>query len=182
MTPALRSRLVLRFPRGSATIFARTYSSTAPKSARNRIYNSVRTEEEFESLNLLSASSRVPLITLWSASWCPSCKVVSPIIKELIESGVGEAQGTVSFAEIEMDAPTLGSLGMRYQITSMPTLLAFDRQEAQMGTRLTSLEDLKNKQLLTKWIEKEASRHGEGGAGGTGAGLLGGLFGMFGGR
>lgn len=76
----------------------------------------VRTEEEFAALNLLSASSRVPLITLWSASWCPSCKIVSPIIKELIESGVGEAQGTVSFAEIEMDAPTLGSLGMTYQV------------------------------------------------------------------
>jgi thiol-disulfide isomerase/thioredoxin len=78
----------------------------------------VRHEDEFETLNLLSASSRVPLITLWSATWCPSCKIVSPLIQELIESGVGEAQGTVSFAEIQLDSPTLGDLGMRYQVSS----------------------------------------------------------------
>lgn len=64
----------------------------------------------------------------------------------------------------------------------MPTLLAFDRQEAQMETRLIRLEDMKNKQLLTSWIENEAKRHGEGGGGGSGAGLFGGLFGLFGGR
>lgn len=59
----------------------------------------------------------------------------------------------------------------------MPTLLAFDRQEAQMETRLTKLEDMKNKQLLTNWIENEAKRHGEGGGGGSGFSLFGGLFG-----
>lgn len=76
----------------------------------------MRYEDEFETLNLLSASSRIPLITLWSASWCPSCKVISPLLKELINEGVGEAQGGVSYAEIELDSPTLGGLAMRYQV------------------------------------------------------------------
>lgn len=78
--------------------------------------HSVRYEDEFETLNLLSASSRIPLITLWSATWCPSCKVISPLLKELIKDGVGEAQGGVSYAEIELDSPTLGGLAMRYQV------------------------------------------------------------------
>ncbi|CAD0027825.1 unnamed protein product, partial [Aureobasidium pullulans] len=68
-----RSRFVASLPRSYIQTFTRTYTATAPKkAAKNRLYNPVRYEDEFETLNLLSASSRVPLITLWSASWCPS--------------------------------------------------------------------------------------------------------------
>lgn len=56
----------------------------------------------------------------------------------------------------------------------MPTLLSFDRQEAQVETKLTRVEDMKNRQFLIEWIEREAKRHGQGGGGG------GGLFGLFG--
>jgi hypothetical protein len=59
----------------------------------------------------------------------------------------------------------------------MPTLLSFDRQEAQLETKITRLDDLKNRQFLTEWIEREAKRHGEGGGGGTGIGLFSRLFG-----
>ncbi|KAI4760474.1 hypothetical protein E4T52_00991 [Aureobasidium sp. EXF-3400] len=182
-----RSRFVATLPRSYIQNFTRAYTATAPKkAAKNRLYNSsdcssrylttysVRYEDEFETLNLLSASSRIPLITLWSASWCPSCKVISPLLKELIKEGVGEAQGGVSYAEIELDSPTLGGLAMRYQVNSLPTLLAFDRQEAQLETKVHKVEDMKNRQFLINWIETEAKRHGEGGAGG------GSLFGLFG--
>ncbi|KAG9583189.1 hypothetical protein KCU77_g12845, partial [Aureobasidium melanogenum] len=172
-----RSRFVATLPRSYIQTFMRAYTATAPKkAAKNRLYNSVRYEDEFETLNLLSASSRIPLITLWSASWCPSCKVISPLLRELIKEGVGEAQGGVSYAEIELDSPTLGGLAMRYQVNSLPTLLAFDRQEAQLETKVHKVEDMKNRQFLINWIETEAKRHGEGGAGG------GSLFGLFGRR
>ena len=110
-------------------------------------------------------------------TWCQTCKVVSPLVQELIEKeSVGEDQGGVSFVEIEMDSPDLGGLagiGMRYGINSIPTLLAFDRQEPQLETKVYKLEELKNRDFLTKWIEKEAARHGEGGAGGKFFGLFG---------
>ncbi|KAG8627674.1 hypothetical protein KVT40_003547 [Elsinoe batatas] len=60
-------------------------------------------------------------------------------------------------------------------INSLPTLLAFDRQEAQLETRLTKIEDMKKREFLINWIETEAVRHGQGGAGGKG--VLSGLFG-----
>lgn len=50
----------------------------------------------------------------------------------------------------------------------MPTLLAFDRQEAQLETKLIKVDDMKNKQFLIDWIETEAKRHGSGGGGGGG--------------
>ena len=61
------------------------------------------------------------------------------------------------------------------QITSIPTMLAFSRQEAQLQTRLTNLEEMKDKDFLRLWIEDEAMR---GASGGKGGGLFGGLFGL----
>ena len=156
----------------------RHFSSTAALQAQNRVYpNRIRSESDLSTLTLMSASMRVPLLTFWMANWCQTCKAVSPMIQELIDKErVGEEQGGVSFVEVEMDSPDLGGLagiGMRYGITSIPTLLAFDRQEPQIETRVSRLDDLKNRQFLTRWIEKEAARRGEGGAGG-------GLFGLFG--
>lgn len=158
--------------------YIRTFASTSHLLAKNRIYpTSIRKEDELQTLVLMSASTRVPLITLWMANWCQSCKVVSPVIRELLEKdGIGEEQGSVSYAEVEMDSPDMGGLGgiaLRYGINSMPTLLAFDRSEPQIETKVSRLDDLNSKAFLTKWIQTEAKRQGSGGAGG----LLKGLFG-----
>lgn len=114
-------------------------------------------------------------------TWSRECDEVSPIIRELIEAnGVGEKEGSVSFVEVEFDSPDLGGptgVATRYLINNVPTLLAFDRQEPQLETRVTRVDDLRNKEFLTKWIETEAARRGEGGAGGSIGGLFRSLFG-----
>lgn len=157
---------------------SRCFSSAPTLCAKNRIYpNRIRREDELSTLTLMSASSRVPLITLWMATWCQQCKVVSPLIQDLIsKEGIGEEQGGVSFVEVEMDSPDLGGLagiGMRYGINSIPTMLAFDRQEPQLETKVWKIDELKDREFLTQWIEKEAARQGEGGAGGRFMGLFG---------
>ena len=68
-------------------------------------------------------------------------------------------------------------LGMTYMITSMPTLLSFDRGEAMTGTKVTDPKFLRDEQWLMEWIREEARRRGSGGGGGLGTGLFGGLFG-----
>lgn len=101
---------------------------------------------------------------------------MAPLIRQLIEEeGAGEARGGVGYAEIEFDSPILGDVAGRYMITGIPTLLAFSRQEAQLRTRLTNVEEMKDKDFLRLWIEDEALRGGNGGKGG---GLFGGLFGL----
>lgn len=156
----------------------RAFATTPPKRAKNRIYpTTIRREDELQTLVLMSASTRVPLITLWMTNWCQSCKIVSPMIRELLEKdGVGEALGSVAYVEVEMDSQDLGGVGglaLRYGINSMPTLLAFDRQEPQLETKVARLEDLKSKAFMTNWIETEAARHGSGGAGGLFSGVFG---------
>ena len=82
---------------------------------------SVRSASDFDALILLSASARTALITLWTASWCPSCRAISPLIRQLIEEeGAGEERGGVGYAEIELDSPTLGDVAGRYCLPVSP--------------------------------------------------------------
>jgi hypothetical protein len=54
----------------------------------------------------------------------------------------------------------------RAQITSLPTLLAFSRQEAQFDTKLFRPQDMQNKDILRQWLLNEARRGGRKGGGG----------------
>lgn len=143
---------------------------------------SVRNADQLTTYLSLSSSSRRPLLTLWTTSWCTTCHQVSPLVKSLIESGVGEAEGGVTYAEIEYDAPDVMTegLGLTYMINSVPTLLSFDAGEAQVETKVADGNLLRDRRFVEEWIRKEARRHGgRGGGGNGGGGLFGGLFGSF---
>lgn len=146
---------------------------------------SVRNLDQFYNYQLLSSSSRTPLITLWTTSYCPTCRTIAPLLKNLVESGVGEEEGGVGYCEVEYDAPDVMSagLGLTYMITSVPTLLSFDAQEAQTQTKVSDARQLADRKFLEEWIRTEAQRHGTRGGGGTSSlsgtvsSLFGGLFG-----
>lgn len=144
---------------------------------------SVRNQDQLTTYLQLSSSSRRPLLTLWTTSWCATCHQVSPLLKHLIESeGVGEAEGGVTYAEVEYDAPDVvgAGLGLTYMINKVPTLLSFDAGEAQIATKVVDGRQLADRRFLEEWIRTEARRHGgRGGGGGGGGSLFGGLFGSF---
>jgi len=72
-------------------------------------------------------------------------------------------------------------LGLTYMISSMPTLLSFDRGEAQIATKVTDPKLMKDREWLKEWIRTEARRRGSGGGGSlsNNPSLFGGLFGSF---
>ncbi|WYZ45624.1 hypothetical protein EsH8_VIII_000940 [Colletotrichum jinshuiense] len=167
-------------PRKSiAAVTAAPFSTSRTRPAKNQIFASVRRPDDFHTYQLLSSSARTPLITLWTTSWCGTCKVVAPLIQSIIESGVGEAEGGVAYCTVEFDAPDVmgGGLGMTYMITSIPTLLSFDNQEAQIQTKVHDARKLADRAFLEEWIRNEARRHGQRGGGGGTGGVFGGLFG-----
>jgi hypothetical protein len=61
-------------------------------------------------------------------------------------------------------------LGLTYMINSIPTLLSFDAQEAQVETKITDGRRLSDRKFLEEWIRSEAKRHGGRGGGGGGSG------------
>ncbi|KAJ4301602.1 hypothetical protein N0V90_003695 [Kalmusia sp. IMI 367209] len=173
-TQLLSRSIKLQAPRVQGQRHFLTGSTT--RSNQNRIFDNVRTPNDLHTLTMLSAADNRPLITLWSASWCSTCQAVKPLVKGMIEDErVGEEEGGLGFAEVELDSTLIGDLGVKYMITSMPTLLAFSRQEAQFDTRITKPELMKNKEHLREWLLSEARRGGR--AGGGGGGLFGSIFG-----
>ncbi|KAI1370701.1 hypothetical protein F4677DRAFT_451103 [Hypoxylon crocopeplum] len=162
------------------SLVMRAFSVSHRLNASNQIYASVRRPDDFHTYRLLSSSSRMPLITLWTAAWCPTCRAVAPLLRSVVESGVGEAEGGVGYCTVEFDAPDImsGGLGMEYMITSIPTLLSFDAGEAQVLTKIADGKRLADRSFLEEWVRNEARRHG-GRGGGDGPGVLGGLFGLW---
>ncbi|KAI0454077.1 hypothetical protein F5B21DRAFT_263727 [Xylaria acuta] len=183
MSPIARVSLA-QASRGFGLRVARRFATSQTSRAKNQIYASVRRPDDFHTYQLLSSSARTPLITLWTTSWCSTCRVVGPLVRSLVESGVGEQEGGVAFCAVEYDAPDMmsgaggGGLGMTYMITSIPTLLSFDAGEAMTDTKVTDGRKLADRAFLEEWIRNEARRHGgRGGGGGGGTGVFGGLFG-----
>ncbi|QPH05931.1 hypothetical protein C2857_004040 [Epichloe festucae Fl1] len=165
----------------------RAFQSTTPRQVKNQAYSPIRNPDSFTTHISLSSSTRTPLLTLWTASWCPTCRHVLPLIQSLVESGIGEPEGGVAFAPVEFDSPDImsgssysESLAMTYMITSIPTLLSFDAGEAQTGTKVVDARKLADREFLVDWIRNEARRHGGRGGGGRdgpSSSVFGGLFG-----
>ncbi|KAI1813431.1 hypothetical protein GGS20DRAFT_577616 [Poronia punctata] len=169
----------------------RPFSTSPISRVKNQIYDSVRRPSDFHTYTRLSQTSRIPLLTLWTTSYCPTCRIVEPLVRELIQAGTGEDEGGVAFVTVEFDAPDImnnsdeiGGLGARFMITSIPTLLSFnDAGDPVVGTKVADARFLKDGTWLTEWIKREARESGGAGGGGgglgggKGKGILGGLFG-----
>jgi|SRR5690554_5779769 thioredoxin 1 len=69
-------------------------------------------EDEVENSNL-------PVLVDFWAAWCGPCKMIAPIIDQLAE----EFDGKAKIAKVNVDENR--ELSMRFQVTSIPTLLLF---------------------------------------------------------
>ncbi|KAL5113320.1 hypothetical protein ACEQ8H_008815 [Pleosporales sp. CAS-2024a] len=137
------------------------------RSHTNRIFDPIRQPHDLHTLTLLNAVDNRTLITLWSAKWCATCQTIRPLILRMIqEERVGESEGGLGYAEVEMDSTLIEDLPVRFRISSMPTLLAFSRQEAQFDTKLVKPEDMRSQDFLREWLLTEARRGGRIGGGG----------------
>jgi thioredoxin-like negative regulator of GroEL len=140
--------------------------------------NSVRRPEDLHTYLQLSATARTPLLTLWTASFCGTCRTIAPLVRDVVAAGTGEAEGGVGLVAIEYDAPDImaAGFGMQYMITALPTLLSFDAGEPQTATRVTDARQMADRQWLEEWVRTEARRRGNRGGGGGGGSMFGGLF------
>ena len=162
------------------TSSSRSFASSAPRysESKNRIYTPIRNPASLHETILLSTSSRVPLITYWTASYCPPCKTISPLLNKILTSTTPpcpvDPENKIKFAEVEFDAPDImgSSVPMDFMVNSLPSLLVFDRGE--VVERVTSVQNMSNERWLREWIEEQAKLKGEGSSGSPG--IFGGLF------
>ena len=80
-------------------------------------------EGNFEQQVLSYSHTKPVLVDFW-ADWCAPCKQLTPILEKLAI----EAQGSFVLAKLDVD--TNQNLSTRYQITSVPTVMAFRNGQA----------------------------------------------------
>lgn len=120
-----------------------------------RIFDPVRSEDELYTLLMLSTSRRLPLITFWSASWCPSCHAIRPLVRDLVDQQAKSGL-LLGFAEVEIDLATTSSLASRYSINSIPTILAFHKGSA-LDNRIVDARRAKDRGYLASWLHECAA-------------------------
>jgi thioredoxin 1 len=78
----------------------------------------------------------VPLIDFW-AEWCGPCKMIVPVIDELVTEFDGKA--TIGKVDIDSEA----DLAERYNVSSIPTLLLLkDGEETKRFVGITPKAEL----------------------------------------
>ncbi|KAF8545333.1 hypothetical protein BDD12DRAFT_811385 [Trichophaea hybrida] len=122
-----------------------------------RIYDSVRNQNDFHSALRLSIQANTPLITIWTASYCLSCRTIRPRLLELLENR-DDMDPDIQYVEVELDSQggRMGELGSRYMINSLPTLLPFRRGEPVHEKRMTDVRAMSDRNRLKEWIEETA--------------------------
>ncbi|KAI1109649.1 hypothetical protein F5Y14DRAFT_455819 [Nemania sp. NC0429] len=177
MSPVARI-LAARSSRGvlDRRVMAAGFATCRASRAKNQIYAPVRRPEDLHTYTLLSSSARTPLLTLWTTSAATNTNgngTVAPTLRSLVESGVGEPEGGVSFCEVECDAPDVAAAGLAqtHMVDRVPVLLSFD--DAGLPVAESRVEDaarMADAAFLAEWIRGEARRSSGGGSGGGGAG------------
>ncbi|KAI5778920.1 hypothetical protein EDC01DRAFT_672659 [Geopyxis carbonaria] len=141
----------------------RRFNSSAAAASKARLYDPIENAHDFHTALRLSTTANAPLVTLWTASYCPSCRAVAPTVAAALK----ETAHGVQFAEVRLDAQggDMGELGLRHMIRSLPTLLAFHRGEAIEELRMTDAKAMGDRRRVDEWLAEVAEKGRAGGSG-----------------
>jgi len=76
--------------------------------------------EDFADRVLAESANRIVLVDFW-ADWCPPCLIIAPVLEQV----VGEFDGKLALARLEVDAGDNMKLAGRYQVRGFPTVILF---------------------------------------------------------
>ena len=72
-------------------------------------------------LEELIASSSIPVVCDFWASWCGPCRMLAPVFEDVSDKYEGKA----AFVKIDIDEEDSESAAIKYGITSIPNVIVF---------------------------------------------------------
>ncbi|MBC7877102.1 MAG: thioredoxin [Anaerolineales bacterium] len=87
------------------------------------------TESDFQD-EVIGAA--LPVLVDFTATWCPPCKMIDPIVKQL----AGEWEGKVKV--VKLDADQNPNIMMQYGVMGIPTLMLF--KGGELKERMTGFQ------------------------------------------
>jgi len=106
------------------------------------------TQESFER-DVLERSRQVPVLVDFWADWCGPCKILTPVLAQLVQAYAGK------FVLAKVDTEAEQELAARHGIRSIPTLKLY-KNGAQVEELQGALPESALRQLLDRYIEREA--------------------------
>ena len=76
------------------------------------------TDNSFQEQVIEASNSKPVLVDFW-ATWCPPCKMLSPLVEQI----ANEQAETLQVVKIDVDENP--SIQLRYNVMSIPTLMLF---------------------------------------------------------
>ncbi|KPI41036.1 uncharacterized protein AB675_7984 [Cyphellophora attinorum] len=183
MSRGTRTRFLL-----STSTSTTHFSTSKPQLLnQNRLLDPIRIPPTFHNYLRQASASNILLLLLFSTSACASCRVITPLLEDLVHSRPQKPSDKfqeLSFAEVELDSPdnsngNMMDLGVEFGVTSMPTLMGFGGRRAERVTdRVVDTGMMGDRRRMEAWVD-EVMQKGDPspGAGGGGGGLLSKLFG-----
>jgi thioredoxin 1 len=82
------------------------------------------TDATFDELVL---GSELPVLVEFTADWCPPCRMIEPVLREI----AAEFEGRLVVAQLDVDANQ--ATAVRYEVMGMPTMNLYARGELGDG-------------------------------------------------
>jgi thioredoxin 1 len=90
-----------------------------------------------KTLPSLLASSTLPVLIDFGATWCGPCKVIEPYVEKMAE----DWKGRVTVVKVDVDDSP--NIAMQYQVMGVPTLILFkDNRAVERTSGMQPLEKL----------------------------------------
>ncbi|MEM5766149.1 MAG: thioredoxin [Candidatus Aenigmatarchaeota archaeon] len=99
-------------------------------------------EEDFEE-KVIENSKKFPVVVDFWASWCPPCRILSPIISKVAK----EYGGKFLLVKVNVDENPI--LAEKYQIASIPSVKMFKN-----GKIVDEFLGYMPEPLIKKWLDK----------------------------
>ncbi len=93
---------------------------------------------------VIEYSKQKPILIDFWADWCPPCKVISPILENVVDF----YQGKLALGKIEVDDGENMKLAGRYQTRGFPSVLLISNE-----LELNRFTGAKSKQFITDFVE-----------------------------